>query len=71
MKAYGVEAENVMSIVDKFNAVGNTTATTSAGLGDALLRSASALATAGNSIDESLGLIVAAKLYWLYVQKCA
>lgn len=71
MKAYGVEAENVMSIVDKFNAVGNTTATTSAGLGDAILRSASALATAGNSIDESLGLIVAAKLYWLYVQKCA
>lgn len=71
MKAYGIEAENVMSIVDKLNAVGNTTATTSAGLGDALLRSASALATAGNSIDESLGLIVAAKLYWLYVQKCA
>ena len=71
MKAYGIEAENVMSIVDKLNAVGNTTSTTSAGLGDSLLRSASALATAGNSIDESLGLIVAAKLYWLYVQKCA
>lgn len=71
MKAYGIEAENVMSIVDKLNAVGNKTSTTSAGLGDSLLRSASALATAGNSIDESLGLIVAAKLYWLYVQKCA
>lgn len=60
MKAYGIEAENVMSIVDKLNAVGNKTSTTSAGLGDSLLRSASALATAGNSIDESLGLIVAA-----------
>ena len=60
MKAYGYEASNVIDIVDKLNAVGNTTATTSAGLGDALLRSASALSTAGNTIDESLGLIVAA-----------
>lgn len=60
MKAYGYEAENVMQIVDKLNAVGNTTATSSSGLGDALMRSASALSVAGNTIDESLGLIVAA-----------
>ena len=60
MKAYGYEASNVMTLLDKFNAVGNTTATSSSGLGDALLRSASALATAGNTIDQSLGLVVAA-----------
>lgn len=59
MKAFGLESSNVYSVLDKLNEVGNTTATTSQGLGDALQRSGSALATAGNSLDESLGLIVA------------
>lgn len=59
MKAFGIESSNVASVLDKLNEVGNTTATTSQGLGDALQRSGSALATAGNSLDESLGLIVA------------
>lgn len=59
MKAYGLEASNVTSILDKFNAVGNTTSTTSQGLGDAVQRAGSALASAGNTLDESLGLIVA------------
>lgn len=71
MKAFGVESSNVMTILDAFNSVGNTTATTSQGLGDAMMRSASALSVAGNSMEESIGLIVAAKQYWLYVQKCA
>lgn len=60
MKAYGLEASNVTSILDKFNAVGNTTSTTSQGLGDAVQRAGSALSSAGNTLDESLGLIVAA-----------
>lgn len=60
MKAFGVEAANVMTIVDKFNEVGNRFAISSKGVGDALMRSASALAAAGNSLDESIALVTAA-----------
>lgn len=60
MKAFGIEANNAMSIVDKFNEVGNNFAISSSGIGEALQRSASALATAGNTIEQSIGLIVAA-----------
>jgi TP901 family phage tail tape measure protein len=60
MKAFGIEAADAMSIVDKFNEVGNNFAITNAGIGDALQRSAAALASANNTLDESIGLIVAA-----------
>ena len=57
MKAFGIEATDTMSIVDKFNEVGNNFAITSKGIGDALQRSASSLYEAGNTLDESIGLI--------------
>ena len=60
MKAFGIEAENAMTIVDKFNEVGNNFAISSSGIGEALVRSASALSSAGNSLDESIALITAA-----------
>lgn len=60
MKAFNIEAENAMLIVDKFNEVGNNFAISSKGVGDALLRSASALASGNNSLDESIALITAA-----------
>lgn len=60
MKAFGIEATDTISIVDSFNEVGNNFAITSAGIGEALKRSASALAEAGNSMDESIGLVTAA-----------
>ena len=60
MQAFGVEASNVMNIVDKFNIVGNNFAISSTGVGEALLNSASALAAAGNTLDESIALITAA-----------
>ena len=60
MKAFGIESTDVMSIVDKFNEVGNNFAITSAGIGEALQRSASALYSAGNTIDESVALVTAA-----------
>lgn len=60
MKAFGIEAANSMSIIDMFNEVGNNFAISSTGIGEALQRSASALATAGNTIEESIGLVVAA-----------
>lgn len=59
MAAFGIESNNTMSIIDKFNAVGNNFSITSAGIGEALQRSAAALAESGNSIDESIALVTA------------
>ena len=70
MKAFGIEAENAMGIVDRFNEVGNNFAISSTGIGEALQRSASALYEAGNTIDESVALITAAMKNWLFIQKC-
>ena len=60
MKAFGIEASNSMYVVDMFNDVGNKFAISSKGIGDALQRSAAALAEGGNTIQESIGLITAA-----------
>lgn len=60
MRAFGIEAEGAMFIVDKFNEVGNNFAISSRGVGDALLRSASALAAGNNTLDESIALVTAA-----------
>ena len=60
IKGFRLEASDAMSIVDKFNEVGNNFAIDSKGVGDALMRSASALSAAGNDVNESIGLITAA-----------
>lgn len=60
MKGFHMEAEDSMSIIDKFNEVGNRFAISSGGIGDALQRSAAAMFAANNTIDESIALIVAA-----------
>lgn len=60
MKAFGIEADNAISIVDKYNEIGNRFAISSGGIGDAMQRSASALKTAGNDIDESIAMIASA-----------
>ena len=65
MMAYGIAADDTMSIIDRFNAVGNNFAITSAGIGDAMQRSASALKEGGNTIDESIALITAANSVWI------
>ena len=60
MQAFGILPEEAMSIVDKFNEVGNKYAISSEGIGDALLRSAAAMKAAGNTIDETIALVTAA-----------
>lgn len=60
MKAFGIESSDTMGIIDSFNEVGNNFAITSAGIGEALKRSASALAEGGNTMQESIGLITGA-----------
>ena len=56
MQAFGYGADDAMSIVDKFNEIGNTEAISSGGIGDALLRSASAMKAANNTLDETVAL---------------
>ena len=60
MQAFSDEGHGAMEIVDRFNIVGNNFAITSTGVGDALQRSAAAMHAAGNSLDETIGLIAGA-----------
>lgn len=60
LAAYKDEVTDSMQIADKFNEVGNNFAISSGGIGDALQRSASSLAAANNSLDQSIALITAA-----------
>ena len=59
MKAFNIEASDAVSIIDKLNEIGNNFAISSGDLGDGLTRAASYMATAGNSIDETLAMITA------------
>lgn len=59
MQAFGILPEEAMSIVDKFNEVGNNFAISSEGIGEALMRSASSMKSAGNTLDETIALITA------------
>lgn len=60
MQAFGVSADEAMTIVDKFNEVGNNYAISSVGVGEALLRSAAAMNSANNTLDETIALATAA-----------
>lgn len=57
LKAYNIEAKNAISVVDKLNEVDNNFAVSSADVGIGLANAASALALAGNDINESIALI--------------
>jgi TP901 family phage tail tape measure protein len=54
------DSDFAMSIVDKMNEVSNNFAISSGGIGEALQRSASSMAAANNSLDETIALITAA-----------
>lgn len=54
---FGESASNAMSIIDRFNEVGNNFAISSEGIGSALQRSASSMAAAGNTLNQSIALI--------------
>ena len=60
LKSFNIEASESIRIVDALNEVGNRYAIGSSALGEALKRSASALATANNSFEESIGLVTSA-----------
>lgn len=57
MKAFGIEASDAITIVDKLNEVSNHFAVSSGDLGEGLARAASALRVSGNTIDEVIAMI--------------
>ncbi|MFA6832764.1 MAG: phage tail tape measure protein, partial [Bacteroidaceae bacterium] len=60
LKGFQKDASEADSIVDKINEVANNEPIDTAGITAALQRSASSLSAAGNTIDESIGMITAA-----------
>lgn len=59
MKAFGIEAENAESIIDKVNEVSNNFAVSSTDISLALTKTSSAMAVLGNDINETIGLVTA------------
>lgn len=59
IKAFKNEALSATEVIDKLNEVSNKTSITTAGLADAMTRSASALSLSGLSMDKAIALAVA------------
>ena len=59
MKAFKIEANDAIRIVDAFNEVSNNFAVTSSDIGAGLQRSAAAMYAAGNSMEETIALFTA------------
>lgn len=57
MKAFNIEAEKAVTVIDPLNELGNTFATDAAALGDALSKSASAMNAAGTDMYKTLAMI--------------
>ena len=59
MKGFHMEAEDAMSIIDKFNEVANTNPIESGGIGEALRRSAASFYMANTDLSSAIALITA------------
>lgn len=59
MKAFDIQAEDSIKIVDSYNQIGNLYALSASDIGESMKRSASALETGNNTFEESIGLITA------------
>lgn len=59
-QAFGVQIQDNIDIIDSFNLIGNKYSVTSAGIGEALQKSASGLSAANNDLAESIALVTAA-----------
>ena len=60
MKAFNITATDAVSIIDKTNEVANRFAVSSTDISTALTKTASTFATYGNSIDETMAMVVGA-----------
>lgn len=57
IKAFNIEAENSITIVDSLNKLGNEFATDAKSLGEGLRNAASSMAVAGNDINQTLAIL--------------
>lgn len=57
LKGFGLEADQALSIIDKFNEVSNNYAIDSRGIGEALQRSAASFNAANTDLNKSIALI--------------
>lgn len=60
LQGFQLDTDEALHIIDSFNEVANNYAIDSAGIGEALQRSASSMYAAGNTLEETIGLITAA-----------
>ena len=60
MQGFSIDSSEAMKLVDLMNAISNTESITSGGLGEALRRSSSAMAAAGNTLTQTMALITSA-----------
>ena len=60
MQGFNIAAEDSMSIVDKFNNVSNNYASSAGDIGEIVRRSAASMSAAGNTLDQTIALGVAA-----------
>lgn len=60
LQGFQLATDQAEHIVDSFNEVGNNFAIGSDGIGEALQRSASSMYAAGNTLEETIGLVTAA-----------
>lgn len=61
LKAFNIEAEKSITLIDKYNNISNNMATTVQDVGEALNISSSSLSVAGNSLEQSIALISTAE----------
>ena len=59
MKAFGIEAENSIEIINAVNAVSNNFAVSSTDISSALTKTSSAMSTLGNDFQSTIGLVTA------------
>lgn len=61
LKAFNIEAERSIELIDKYNNISNNMATTVSDVGEALNISSNSLSVAGNSLEQSIALISTAE----------
>lgn len=59
MKAFNIEAQNAMQIIDAVNEVSNNYAVSSADVASALTKTSSAMGVLGNDFNQTIGLVTA------------
>ena len=60
LKAFRIEADQTMDVVDKLDKLNNRYAVSAAGLGQGLERAASTMAMSGNTLEETLAMLTGA-----------